>query len=108
MSEIINNDVIDDDVYRFGDTMIHKQEIAMNLATEGFRFVAFEQHWTNEFAGNLFEQLGDINSRLTDDDCQEFVRGLQNSLHDGELLYAHVTNFTRKMLQKWGIEENNS
>jgi len=90
--------------YAFGDDMIYKHEISMNLATDGFRFVAFEKQWSDEHAAHLFAQLGDLNERLTDADCQEFLDGVQNSIHDSELLYRHVTGFTLRMLQKWGIE----
>ncbi|WP_455209649.1 hypothetical protein [Kaarinaea lacus] len=90
--------------YAFGDDMIYKHEISMNLATDGFRFVAFEQQWSDEQAARIFEQLGDITQRLSDADCQEFIDGVQNSLNDGEQLYQYVTGFTQKMLQKWGIE----
>lgn len=99
------SDSISTKQYAFGEDMIYKHEISMNLATDGFRFVAFEQQWSDEQAASIFEQLGDLNQRLTDADCQEFIDGVQNSLHDGEQLYRHVTSFTHKMLQKWGIEE---
>ncbi|MCG6969150.1 MAG: hypothetical protein LJE85_05200 [Gammaproteobacteria bacterium] len=92
--------------YVMGDHMIYKQEISMNLATDGFRFVAHEQQWSEEQTERVFAQLGDINQRLTDADCQEFLAGVQNCIHDSELLYQHVTNFTHKMLQKWGVDDN--
>jgi hypothetical protein len=99
------SDSISTKQYAFGDDMIYKQEISMNLATDGFRFVAHEQQWSEEQAARIFAQLGDINQRLTDADCQEFLTGVQNSIHDSELLYQHVTDFTHKMLQKWGVED---
>ena len=91
--------------YAFGDDMIYKQEISMNLATDGFRFVAFEQQWSEEQATHIYKQLGDLNQRLTDADCLEFIEGVQNSLHDSEQLYRYVTGFTQKMLRKWGLVE---
>ncbi|MDH5327443.1 MAG: hypothetical protein OEZ68_01330 [Gammaproteobacteria bacterium] len=91
--------------YQFGHHGISKDDIAMNLATDGFRFVAFEQNWDLAQATQLFDQLGDIENKLSEEDCCEFLSGLQNSLHDSELLYEHVTNFTRKMLHKWQLVE---
>lgn len=91
--------------YSFGDDMIYKDEISMNLATDGFRFVAFEKQWSEEQTAHIFEQLGDLNQRLTDADCQAFIEGIQNNLHDSEGLYRHVTEFTQELLQKWGLVE---
>ncbi len=100
------SDSISTKQYAFGDDMIYKHEISMNLATDGFQFVAGEKQWSNEQATRIFEQLGDLNQRLTDADCQEFIDGVQSCLHDGEQLYHYVTGFTHKMLQKWGITES--
>ena len=84
--------------------MIFKHEIAMNLATEGFRVVNLESQQSGNSAGSIYNSLSNLEHCLTDADCQEFMDGLENSIHDGELLYQHVTDFTSKILQKWGIE----
>ena len=91
--------------YHLGDHLLSKNDIAMNLATEGFRFVAFEQSWDMCQASQLNDRMGIIENNLSDEDCEEFVNGLQNSLHDGEQLYQHVTEFTCKMLKKWHLIE---
>jgi hypothetical protein len=84
--------------------MIFKHEIAMNLATEGFRVVSLESQQTGNQTGSIYNSLGCLEQYLTDTDCQEFMAGLENTIHDGELLYQHVTDFASKILQKWGIE----
>ena len=80
-----------------------KQEIAMNLATEGFRFLAYEPRWNQTQPHELLQQLGDIESRLSDEDCREFAEGLQQCLHDSAALYQYVTEYTHKLLDKWGL-----
>ena len=89
--------------YQLGNLGLHKNDTAMNLATDGFRLVAFEHQWNMAQATQLFEQLGAIEENLTEADCQEFISGLENTIHDSELLYCHVTNFIRKMLHKWQV-----
>ena len=98
------NDSISTNQFQIGDDMIYKHEISMNLATDDFRFVTLEQQWSDELTARIFDHLGDITQRLTDDDCQAFIDGVHNSIHDSELLYRHVTGFTHKMLEKWGVE----
>lgn len=93
---LTNNFVIDLDT-------INKQELTMNLVTDGFRFVASENQWPEPHTERIFEQLDEIGECLTDDECNDFVIGLQETIHDSSLLYKHVTGFTRKMLYKWGV-----
>jgi hypothetical protein len=111
-----------------GELMIFKHEIAMNLATEGFRVVSLESQQSannsqgdtsdgdiknsakndaNTIAkttGSIYNSLGNLEQYLTDADCKEFMDGLENTIHDGELLYEHVTDFTTRILRKWGVE----
>lgn len=89
--------------YPFGNNILSKNDISMNLVTDGFRYVAFEQNWDMEHSARLISQLSDIENQLSEADCDEFVDGLQDSLHDSEMLYRHVTNFTQKMLKKWQV-----
>lgn len=89
--------------YPTGDAEFTRQEIAITMASDGFLFVAFEEGWSDEIASDTFHQLGDIDSRLTDEDCETFVKGLLETKDDGELFYQHVKDFTREMLSKWGL-----
>jgi len=83
----------------------------MNLATEGFRVVSLESpgntladNAETNTGGSIYNSLNNLEQYLTDADCKEFILGLENTIHDGELLYEHVTDFTARILQKWGVE----
>lgn len=87
-----------------GEHMIFKHEINMNLATEGFCVVSLESQQPHKNTGSIYNSLGNLDQYLTDADCKAFLDGLENTIHDGELLYEHVTDFTTKILQKWAVE----
>ncbi len=84
----------------FYPEILFKQNMAMNLATDAFRFVNFDQTASTQQAEREAIDISDLYNRLTDADCAEFVSGLQDSLHNDEMLYYHVIGFTEKMLNK--------
>jgi hypothetical protein len=84
--------------------MIFKHEIAMNLATDAFRIENLESQLPGKNNGNIYNALGNLDQYLTDADCKAFMEGLENTIHDSERLYEHVTDFTNKILKKWGVE----
>ena len=89
--------------YMIGNYPITRQEIAYNIVTDGLSIVAFEQGWTDRKAGEIFFGLGNIDERLTDDDCVAYVSGFNHFMADGDKLFEHIKRFTYLLLTKWGV-----
>ena len=89
--------------FLIGDVTITRQEIAIILTFDGFGFVASELNWSDEFAAHQLSQLDNVEEKLTNEDCEQFVTGFALAIDKGETRYQHVLGFTSKLFEKWGL-----
>ena len=90
-------------VYSCANMRLTRREIALCLVFDGFGFVAWEQGWSGPVMSHKLALLGDVEARLSDTDCQRFVRGLASTASDGEQCMRHVKDFTHNLMQRWGV-----
>lgn len=91
------------ETYMLGSHPIARREIASCIATDGFSFLAYKEHWSDAEIRANFNKIGDFEGRLTGLDCQSYVSGLTKYLDNPEQLQSFVTGFTRALLNRWKI-----